>query len=75
MSKQYCVAGTPEQPCFQDLEANLKVDCQVYQSLTRFFFNHRCKGIASSQASSQLLLHAQDIVQATLAQSKLEDIE
>ena len=34
ISKQHCVAETPEQPCFQDLKVNLKVDCQVYQSLT-----------------------------------------
>ena len=38
MSKQHCVAGTPGQPCFQDLELYLKVDWQVFcQSLTWFF--------------------------------------
>ncbi len=25
-----CIAGTPGQPCFQDLRVNLKVDCQVF---------------------------------------------
>ena len=31
-ANKHCVAETPGQPCFQDQNENLKVDCQVFFS-------------------------------------------